>query len=78
MDRSEILAKVIEVMNDNIDFDGDDLDENTSFKVLDIDSFDMLEIISTLEDDFDLSFDTDDLDKIVTIGDAVDAIEGAQ
>ncbi len=78
MDRSEILAKVIEVMNDNIDFDGDDLDENTSFKVLDIDSFDMLALVSALEEEFDLTFDTDDLDKIATIGDAVDAIEGAQ
>ncbi len=79
MDRDAILDKVREVMLDIVTLDGDvELNEDTQFKSLDIDSFDMLEIISTLEDDFDLSFDTDDLDKIVTIGDAVDAIEGAQ
>ena len=79
MDRDAILDKVREVMLDIVTLDSDvELNEDTQFKSLDIDSFDMLEIISTLEDDFDLSFDTDDLDKIVTIGDAVDAIEGAQ
>ena len=79
MDRDAILQKVCEVMLDTLSLDDDiALGEDTQFKSLDIDSFDMLELISTLEDEFELTFDTDDLDKIATIADAVDAIEGAQ
>lgn len=79
MDRDAILEKVKEVMLDTLSLDDDvELEESTQFKSLDIDSFDMLELISTLEDEFDLTFDTDDLDKIASIADAVDAIEGAQ
>lgn len=79
MDRDAILQKVCEVMLDTLTLDDDiTLGEDTQFKSLDIDSFDMLELISTLEDEFELTFDTDDLDKIATIADAVDAIEGAQ
>ena len=79
MDRDAILEKVIEQMLDSLDIDEDvSLTDDTTFKSLDLDSFDMLELVSSLEDEFGLSFDVDDLDKIATIGDAVDAIEGAQ
>ena len=42
------------------------------------DSFDLLELVTALEDEFDLTFDDEALEKIATVGDAVSAIEAAQ
>ena len=71
MDRDAILQKVIEVVNDTLDIaDGTELTEQTSFKDLGADSFDLLE----LEDELDMQFDDDAVQSIATIGQAVDAI----
>ena len=41
-------------------------------------SKDLLELVTALEDEFDLTFDDEALEKIATVGDAVSAIEAAQ
>ena len=75
MDRDAILQKVIEVVNDTLDIaDGIDLTEQTSFKDLGADSFDLLELVTALEDELDMQFDDDAVQSIATIGQAVDAI----
>ena len=75
MDRDAILQKVIEVVNDTLDIaDSTELTEQTSFKDLGADSFDLLELVTALEDELDMQFDDDAVQSIATIGQAVDAI----
>lgn len=79
MDRNAILERVIEVVLDTLEIDEDvEVDEDTNFKSLGADSFDLLELVTSLEDEFDLTFDDESLEEISTVRDAVDAIESAQ
>ena len=79
MDRTAILERVIEIVLDTLDVDEDiEIDEETSFKSLGADSFELLELVTTMEDEFDLTFDDEALEAIATVRDADDAIEGAQ
>ena len=75
MDRTAILERVIEIVLDTLDVDEDiEIDEETSFKSLGADSFELLELVTTMEDEFDLTFDDEALEAIATVRDAVDAI----
>ncbi|WP_321972088.1 acyl carrier protein [Paratractidigestivibacter sp.] len=79
MDRSQILSKVIDIVNDTLDIeDSVELDESTNLKDLGADSFDLLELVTALEDEFELTMDDEAVEKIATIGQVVDAIENAQ
>ena len=79
MDRDAILAKVIEVVEDTLSL-GDDvtLDEATNLKELGADSFDLLELVTALEDEFGMTFQDDAVGSIVTVGQVVAAIEAAK
>ena len=79
MDRQEILSKVIEIVNDTLDIDEDvELAEDTNLKDLGADSFDLLELVTALEDEFETTMDDEAVEKITTVGQVVDAIESAQ
>lgn len=78
MNRQEILEKVVELVNDTLDIDDVELNEGTNLKDLGADSFDLLELVTALEDEFELTMDDDDVEKIATVGQVVDAIENAQ
>ena len=79
MDRQEILSKVIEIVNDTLDIDEDvELAEDTNLKDLGADSFDLLELVTALEDEFEPTMDDEAVEKIAPVGQVVDAIESAQ
>ena len=78
MNRQEILEKVVELVNDTLDVDNVELSEDTNLKDLGADSFDLLELVTALEDEFELTMDDDDVEKIATVAQVVDAIENAQ
>ncbi len=78
MNRQEIREKVVELVNDTLDVDNVELNEDTNLKDLGADSFDLLELVTALEDEFELTMDDDDVEKIATVGQVVDAIENAQ
>ncbi len=79
MDRTAILERVIEIVFETLSIDDDiEVEEDTSFKSLGADSFELLELVTSMEDEFDLTFDDEALESIATIRDAVDAIESAQ
>ena len=79
MDRSDILAKVIEVVEDTLSLGSDvKLDEDTNLKELGADSFDLLELVTALEDEFSMTFNDDAVGTIATVGQVVDAIASAQ
>ncbi len=79
MERKEILEHVIQVVGETLDVaDGVELTEDTNLKELGADSFDLLELVTALEDEFGLTLDDDDVEKIATIGQVVDAIKNAE
>lgn len=79
MDRDAILAKVIEVVEDTLSL-GEDvtLGEDTNLKELGADSFDLLELVTALEDEFGIQMADESVGQIVTIGQVVDGIAAAQ
>lgn len=79
MDRDAILTKVIEVVEDTLSLGSDvQLSEATNLKELGADSFDLLELVTALEDEFSMTFADDAVGSIATVGEVVDAISGAQ
>ncbi|ERI04056.1 acyl carrier protein [Atopobium sp. oral taxon 810] len=78
MDRSEIFDKVATLIAETLEVDADELTETTSFNDLGADSFDMLELVTAMEDEFEVTVDEDGLGEIETIGDAMDVILKAQ
>lgn len=78
MDHDAIFEKAKAIIAETLDVDEDDITDATEFKALEADSFDMLELVSAFEDEFDMEMPDDGLDQIVTVGDVVNAIEAAQ
>ena len=79
MDHDAILAKVIEVVNDTLELGSEvELTEATNLKELGADSFDLLELVTALEDEFGMTFQDDAVGSIVTVGQVVAAIEAAK
>ena len=54
------------------------LNEGTNLKELGADSFDLLELVTALEDEFSMTFADDAVGSIATVGEVVDAIASAQ
>lgn len=77
MDHDAIFAKARAIISDTLDVDEDDITESTEFKELEADSFDMLELVSAFEDEFEMELPDDGLDRIVTVGDVISGIEAA-
>lgn len=77
MDHATILAKVVELVAENLEADEASITEDTRYDDLGADSFDLLELVTAMEDEFDLTLDDDSLAEIQTVGDTVSAIENA-
>ena len=67
-------SNIIEIIADQLGVDPDSISEETSFADLGADSFDLFQVISALEEEYEVTFNTDDTDKIKTVKDAVDYI----
>lgn len=78
MERNEILEKIIEIASDVLGTNADDVNEQTTFDDLDADSLDRLQLVTAMEDEFDLEIDEEKLLSISSVADAVEAIESAQ
>ena len=66
---------IIKIIADQLDLDENDITLDTAFTDLGADSLDLFQIISALEEEFDMEFDGDDAEDIKTVGDAVDYIK---
>ena len=67
-------SKVISIIADQLGIPEADIDENTVFADLGVDSFDFFQVISAHEDTYEVTFDTDDTEKIKTVKDAINYI----
>ena len=78
MNRQEILQKVIDVITDQISVDAEDIDENTSLEDdLEVDSLELLQIVTAIEDEFGITIEDEVFGEVKTIGDAITYIERA-
>lgn len=67
----QIIAEVLNV-------DADEITPETTFvDDLGADSLDVFQIIMGIEEEFDIEIPTEETDKIVTVGDAVEQIRNA-
>lgn len=78
MDRSEIFDKIAEVAAVVLGVDVADISDETTFDDLDADSLERLQLVTAIEDEFDLEIDDETLLSLNSVADAVDAIENAK
>ncbi len=72
------FEKVKEIIAEQMSISTDEISMETSFADdLGADSLDIFQIISELEESFDIEFDNEDAENIKTVGDAVDYIKNA-
>ena len=65
-------AKVKEIVSDQLDTPKDDISSESSFvDDLKADSLDIVELVMTLEETFDIEIPDDDAEKMQTINDAI-------
>lgn len=78
MDRSEIFDKIAEVTADVLGVDVAEISDETTFDDLDANSLERLQLVTAIEDKFDLEIDDETLLSLNSVADAVDAIEAAK
>lgn len=78
MDRSEIFDKIAEVTADVLGVDVAEISDETTFDDLDANSLERLQLVTAIEDEFDLEIDDETLLSLKSVADAVDAIEAAK
>ncbi len=71
----KIREKVIEAIRENIQWKGPIHDDMDLVRDLGIDSFDMLMIVNTLEDEFSIIVEEEHLEHLRTVGDVVRRLE---
>jgi len=70
------FEKVRNMIAEKMDMDPEEITEDTSFEDMEIDSLDLVEIIMDLEEEFDISIETDE--NIKNVGELVDYIVKAK
>lgn len=75
MERSEIQAKLTELLVKELGLERDKIKPSASFeKDLEVDSLGVVELLMALEDAFGVTIPDDEAERIVTVADAVDLI----
>ena len=74
LDRNDIFAKVCDIASDGLGVEADELSEATTFDDLDANSLDRLQLVTAMEDEFDIEIDDDKLMSINSVAEAIDAI----
>lgn len=68
-----MLEKVKAIIEEKLNAEGAEITENTSFKEdLEADSLDLFEMVMALEDEFGIEIPSEDLEKLVTVGDVLE------
>ncbi len=78
MDRTELFNKIAEIASDVLGIEAEEITEETTFDDLDADSLDRLQLVTAIEDEFELEIDDDTLMSLASVADAMNAIEKAK
>ena len=77
MEHSEIFEKVADIASDVLGINADEITEETTFYDLDADSLDRLQLVTAMEDEFDIEIDDEKLEAINSVAEAIVAIKSA-
>ncbi len=73
-----VFEKLAEIIADKLGVSKDEIQMTTTFdEDLGVDSLDLFEIITLIEEEYDIEFQVEDTDKIKTVEDCVKFIEAA-
>lgn len=71
-----MFEKIKSIMMDQLNIEENDIAEDTSFKDdLGLDSLDLFELAMAIEEEFGVEIPQEDLENIVTVGDAVEYLQ---
>ena len=72
-----MLERVVEIIKEQLNLDGVEITEDSSFKDdLGADSLDLFELVMALEEEFGVEIPSEDLSSIVTVNDVVEYLKG--
>lgn len=75
MERSQIEAKLTDLLVDELGLERDDITMEAKFEEdLDVDSLGVVELLMALEDNFDVKIPDEEAEKITTVGEAADLV----
>ena len=76
MERNEILEQVLEMVAMSYKKDVAELSEATSFKEdLGADSLDLFELVTNLEEEYNIEIPAEELEKLTTVGKVIDYLK---
>ena len=71
-----VFEKVAAILAEQLDVDQDDITLNTALvEDLGADSLDLVDLVMTLEDEFDIEITDEDVETVKTVGDIVKYLE---
>ena len=71
-----MLEKIKEMVAEQLNVDAADITEETSFKEdLGADSLELFELVSNLEDEYEIEIPSEELEKITTVGAVVEFLK---
>lgn len=75
MERSEIEAKLVDLLVDELGLERNDITMQARFEEdLDVDSLGVVELLMALEDNFDVKIPDEEAEKITTVGEAAEMV----
>jgi len=76
MERTEIEAKLTDLLVDELGIDRDAIASDAKFEEdLDVDSLGVVELLMALEDNFGVKIPDEEAEQITTVGEAIDLVE---
>ena len=75
MTKDEIMAKISEMLVEQLGVEEEDVNMAAAFgEDLGADSLDLVELIMSMEEEFEINIPDEDVEQINTVGDAVDYV----
>ena len=75
MDRSEVQAKMRDLLVDELGLDADKITDGATFEEdLDVDSLGVVELLMALEDEFGVKIPDEEAENITAVGEAIDMV----
>lgn len=70
-----VYNKVVEIICEQLDITDDKITSESTFDELDADSLDVVDVIMSLEDEYEIEIPDEEIEHMSTVGDLVDYIE---